>query len=56
MRILLLEDEPEMASVLKAALERRDVVVDHVSTLADAEALMMLSCWTGDCLMAKASV
>jgi two-component system, OmpR family, response regulator len=39
MRILLIEDEPEMASVLKTALERRDVVVDHVSTLADAEAM-----------------
>jgi two-component system, OmpR family, response regulator len=39
MRILLIEDEPEMASVLKTALERRDVVVDHVSTLADAEAV-----------------
>lgn len=39
MRILLIEDEPEMASVLKTALERHDVVVDHVSTLADAEAM-----------------
>ena len=38
MRILLLEDEPEMASVLKTALERRHVIVDHVSTIADAEA------------------
>jgi DNA-binding response OmpR family regulator len=38
MRILLLEDEPEMASALKAALARRQVIVDHVSTLADAEA------------------
>jgi len=39
MRILLVEDEPEMASVLKTALERQDIVVDHVSTLADAEAM-----------------
>ena len=38
MRILLLEDEPEMASVLKTALERRNVIVDHVATIADAEA------------------
>lgn len=38
MRILLLEDEPEMASVLKTALERRHVIVDHVATIADAEA------------------
>jgi len=38
MRILLLEDEPEMASVLKSALARRNVIVDHVATLADAEA------------------
>lgn len=38
MRILLLEDEPEMASVLKTALERRHVIVDHVGTIADAEA------------------
>ncbi|KAA1179897.1 response regulator transcription factor [Rhizobium tropici] len=37
MRILLLEDEPEMASALSAALEARDAVVDHVSMLADAE-------------------
>lgn len=42
MRILLIEDEPEMASVLKTALERRDIVVDHVSTLADAEAMARL--------------
>lgn len=38
MRIMLLEDEPEMASVLKTALERRNVIVDHVATIADAEA------------------
>jgi len=42
MRILLIEDEPEMASVLKTALERQDLVVDHVSTLADAEAMAKL--------------
>lgn len=38
MRILLLEDEPEMASVLKSALGRRHIIVDHVATIADAEA------------------
>lgn len=37
MRILLLEDEPEMAAALITALGRRDIIVDHVSTLADAE-------------------
>lgn len=37
MRILLIEDEPEMASVLKTALQRQDMIVDQVSTLADAE-------------------
>ncbi len=42
MRILLLEDEPEMAAALKAALARRQVIVDHVSTLADAEAVAEL--------------
>jgi len=37
MRILLIEDEPEMASVLKTALERQDFIVDRIATLADAE-------------------
>ncbi|MGN6775243.1 response regulator transcription factor [Rhizobium sp.] len=37
MRILLLEDEPEMAAALSAALQARDAIVDHVSILADAE-------------------
>lgn len=37
MRILLVEDEPELASALAAALARRDCLVDHVETLADAE-------------------
>lgn len=36
MRVLLVEDEPEMASALAAALIRHDVVVDHVATLAAA--------------------
>jgi len=42
MRVLLIEDEPEMASVLKAALERVDIIVDHAATLADAEAMARL--------------
>ncbi|MFC5067352.1 response regulator transcription factor [Flaviflagellibacter deserti] len=37
MRVLLLEDEPEMASALRSALRAYDTVVDHVSTLAEAE-------------------
>jgi len=37
LRILLLEDEPEMASALCSALRARDAVVDHLITLADAE-------------------
>jgi two-component system OmpR family response regulator len=40
MRILLVEDELEMASVLKTALRRQDVVVDHASNIADAEAMV----------------
>ncbi|MCZ7851689.1 MULTISPECIES: response regulator transcription factor [Agrobacterium] len=39
MRILLLEDEPEMARALLEALRRRDVLADHVRTISDAEAL-----------------
>lgn len=36
MRILLVEDEPEMALALRAALTRYDLVIDHVLTLAEA--------------------
>lgn len=39
MRILLLEDEPEMARALLEALRRRDVLADHVRTIADADAM-----------------
>ena len=35
-RVLLAEDEPEMASALRDALARRDMILDHVSTLAEA--------------------
>jgi DNA-binding response OmpR family regulator len=37
MRILLVEDEPEMAAALGTALSRHDIVVDHVATLSTAE-------------------
>jgi DNA-binding response OmpR family regulator len=37
MRILLVEDEAEMATALSSALKRYDMVVDHAPTLADAE-------------------
>src|SRR5690349_684931 len=36
-RVLLVEDEPDMACALAAALKRYDMVVDLVATLADAE-------------------
>lgn len=37
MRILLVEDELEMAAALRAALAQHDMVVDHVTTLAEGE-------------------
>ncbi|QOZ76896.1 DNA-binding response regulator [Bradyrhizobium sp. CCBAU 53351] len=37
MRILLVEDEAEMACALASALKRYDMVVDHARTLAEAE-------------------
>ena len=37
MRVLLVEDEPEMAAALTVALKNYDMAVDHVTTLADAE-------------------
>jgi len=36
MRILLVEDELEMASALSDALSKHNIVIDHVATLADA--------------------
>lgn len=39
MRILLLEDEPQLAQALITALERRDILVDHVRTIADASVM-----------------
>ena len=43
MRVLLVEDEPEMAAALAAALKNYDMVVDHISTLADAEEAVSLN-------------
>ncbi|TPI14786.1 response regulator transcription factor [Mesorhizobium sp. B4-1-3] len=37
MRILMVEDEPEMVSALRAALRRHDMVVDHAGSLLEAE-------------------
>ena len=37
MRVLLVEDEAEMAAALTSALKRYDMVVDHVPSLARAE-------------------
>ncbi|MDX8521559.1 response regulator transcription factor [Mesorhizobium dulcispinae] len=37
MRILLVEDEPEMVSALRAALRRHDMVVDHAASLLEAD-------------------
>ncbi|MDR6292646.1 MULTISPECIES: response regulator transcription factor [Inquilinus] len=36
MRLLLVEDEPEMVAALRSALKRHDMVVDHAATLAEA--------------------
>jgi DNA-binding response OmpR family regulator len=43
LRILLVEDEPEMAAALTDALKHHDMVVDHVATLADAEEAVALN-------------
>ena len=37
MRILLVEDEPELAAALRMALGQRDMLLDHVATLAEGE-------------------
>jgi DNA-binding response OmpR family regulator len=42
MRVLLVEDEPEMASALRAALTRHDMIVDHAPNLSEAEAIAAL--------------
>lgn len=38
MRILLIEDEPELAAALAAALKRYGMVADHAATLVEGEA------------------
>jgi len=40
LKILLLEDEPEMTKALLEALRRHDVLADHVRTIADADAMV----------------
>jgi DNA-binding response OmpR family regulator len=37
MRILLVEDQPEMVSALRGALTRHDIIVDHAPNLSEAE-------------------
>lgn len=37
MRLLLVEDEPQMADALTSALSRYDIIVDHAPTLSIAE-------------------
>jgi DNA-binding response OmpR family regulator len=41
MRVLLVEDEPELAAALAAALVRRGCIVDQAGTLAEGEAAVM---------------
>ena len=45
LRVLLVEDEPEMAAALVAALKKYDMVVDHISTLADAEEAVSINAY-----------
>jgi two-component system OmpR family response regulator len=42
MRILLVEDEPELASMLRSTLEKQGYVVDHAATLEVAEEAVAL--------------
>lgn len=44
MRLLLVEDETELAEALKATLVQHGMVVDHVGTLADAREAMLNRC------------
>lgn len=39
MRVLLVEDQPDMVAALRAALARHDMLVDHASDLLEAEAI-----------------
>lgn len=42
MRILLVEDEPELASMLRARLEKQGYVVDHAATIEVAQEALAL--------------
>ncbi|QNQ08995.1 response regulator transcription factor [Sphingomonas alpina] len=44
MRILLIEDEMEMAAALRTVLEREGYVVNHVASLADAREALLSGC------------
>ncbi|BBB95099.1 DNA-binding response OmpR family regulator [Bradyrhizobium japonicum] len=39
MRVLLVEDQPDMVAALRAALARHDMLVDHAPDLLEAEAI-----------------
>ncbi len=39
MRVLLVEDQPDMVAALRAALARHDMLVDHAADLSEAEAI-----------------
>lgn len=43
MRVLLVEDEPEMASALRTVLARHDMIVDHAADLREAEEMAAAS-------------
>ncbi|HKU99682.1 MAG TPA: response regulator transcription factor [Vineibacter sp.] len=45
MRLLLVEDEPEMVTALQSAFRRQDMVVDHVAMLDEAEAAAAADCY-----------
>jgi DNA-binding response OmpR family regulator len=42
-RLLLIEDEPEMAAALTSALGSFDMLVDHAPTLSHAEAALAMN-------------
>lgn len=45
MRVLLVEDEPDLSDVLRAALVRRDCIVDHVALLSEAIEAVLLAAY-----------
>ncbi|SDD38276.1 two component transcriptional regulator, winged helix family [Sphingomonas sp. YR710] len=40
MRLLIVEDDPDLAAALAAAFARRDIAVDHAASVGDAELLL----------------